>query len=62
MAQPVHKPGADREKVDVDQQWMSVEILCILIERRLAASDSNEFERARPPSVLSRQAKGSCLE
>jgi len=38
MARRVHKPGPAGEKAGVHQQWISMEILRILIERRLAGS------------------------
>ena len=50
MAEPFQKLGPTGEETEVDNKWMletlSVEILCILLERRLA-EESSDLDEAR---------------
>lgn len=40
MAEAVHKPGQAGEKMEDNREWMSLEILRIILERRLSAPES----------------------
>lgn len=40
MAEAVHKPGQAGEKMEDNREWMSLEILRIILERRLSAAES----------------------